>query len=223
GDYDKNYFSLRGDLDTIEKLNCHEFGQFGVNNQDIAIYLFKDLVDPIEEINWDKNTNPFEYIINQQYYEVSPNPNAATTLYTDYNITSSKIITADNITTMRSDLNLVSNTVDVVSVDVDNLDKSVEGLKSRMALTEQITEKLEADIDKIRLRQNIQMVAGMLAFSANGLIFGAEKITSCVSGLWKQFVQSRQEMELPDLSRSIGVSLNSVRNWCESGPTEIPV
>ncbi len=54
--------------------------------QDIVLYLNKDYVNPIEEINWDKYSNRFEYIIKQQYYEVTPNPNAATTLYTDYNI-----------------------------------------------------------------------------------------------------------------------------------------
>ena len=84
------------------------------------------LVDPIEEVNWDRETNPFEYIIQQQFYELSPNPNAATTLYTDYNITSSKIITADNITTMRSDLNIVTNNVDVIDFDVKELTSKVE-------------------------------------------------------------------------------------------------
>lgn len=77
------------------------------------MYLKKDLVDPIEEVNRDQQTNPFKYII-----EITPKPNAATTLYTDYNITSYKIITADNITIIRSDLNIVTNNLDVVSYDL---------------------------------------------------------------------------------------------------------
>ena len=77
------------------------------------MYLKKDLVDPIEEVNRDQQTNPFKYII-----EITPKTNAATTLYTDYNITSYKIITADNITTIRSDLNIVTNNLDVVSYDL---------------------------------------------------------------------------------------------------------
>ncbi|KAK8866925.1 hypothetical protein M9Y10_009894 [Tritrichomonas musculus] len=75
------------------------------DTRDIKSYLRKDYTNLIDEIIWDSLTNTFKQIIDQQLYELTPNPNAATTLYTDYNITSSKIITADNITTFRSDLN----------------------------------------------------------------------------------------------------------------------
>ena len=54
----------------------------------------------IRDIIHPDKTNPFQYIIDQQMYSIYPNPNAATTLCTDYNITSSGIITADNIYTL---------------------------------------------------------------------------------------------------------------------------
>lgn len=69
-------------------------------SQDAVLYLRKDYTDPIEEVNWDTTTNAFSYIIHQQLYEITHDPNAATTLYTGLNKTSSKIITAYNITTM---------------------------------------------------------------------------------------------------------------------------
>lgn len=65
------------------------------NGRDITLYLHHDSTDSIDEVDWDPTTNAFEYIITQQFYEVPPNHNASTILYTDYNITSSKIITAD--------------------------------------------------------------------------------------------------------------------------------
>ena len=52
-------------------------------------------------------TNAFSYIIQKQFYTITPNPNTASTLYTDFNITSLKIITADNITTMSCDKLLI--------------------------------------------------------------------------------------------------------------------
>ena len=111
------------------------------DSKDINIYLADEYVDPIDEVHWDATTKPFEYIIKQQFYEVFPNPNGATTLYTDCNITSSKIITADNITTMRSDLNLVTNNVDVISYDVNEMNTVMESLKGRVSRTEQVTQK----------------------------------------------------------------------------------
>ena len=88
--------------------------------------------------NYDSSKNSFDNIIKQQFYEIMPNPNATTILYTDFNITSSKIITADNITTMRSDLNIVSNTVDIVSYDLRNVKNNVETLNNEIAETKQI-------------------------------------------------------------------------------------
>ena len=118
-------------LDTIEKINYKVSGLKSFD-KNIELYLYKQYTDPVDEVNWDSTTNPFDYIIKQQFYEIIPRPDAATTLYTDYNITSSKIITADNITTMRSDLNLVTNNVDVMSYDVKDLTNKVNNLSSEM-------------------------------------------------------------------------------------------
>ena len=52
--------------------------------------------------------NPFQLINTKKYYKVKPVPESCSTLYTDYNICSSKVITADNIT-MTADLNYVQN------------------------------------------------------------------------------------------------------------------
>ncbi|WP_289705107.1 hypothetical protein, partial [Bacteroides acidifaciens] len=148
---DKVWLFLHGVLDSCEQLEYTYAASTTNDSRDIKIYLADEYVDPIDEVHWDSTTNPFEYIIKQQFYEVSPNPNGATTLYTDYNITSSKIITADNITTMRSDLNLVTNNVDVISYDVNEMNTVMESLKGRVSRTEQVTQHLEDDVDNLRI------------------------------------------------------------------------
>ena len=176
------YIDLIAELDSVEKINCYwsyssmvsnETSTNGLNEskRDIELYLRKDYTDPIEEVNWDNETNAFTYIIQQQFYEITPNPNAATTLYTDYNITSSKIITADNITTMRSDLNLVTNTVDVVSYDVRDIKTNVETLNSEMAEQMAKTKYLSDKVDEVDMKANVGIALG-----AMGCVLGATGI-----------------------------------------------
>lgn len=97
-----------------------------INGKNIELYQRKDYVDPIEEINWDSSTNAFSYVIQQQLYTITPKLNAVSTLYTDYNITLSKIITAVNINRMRSDLNMLANNFEVVCYDVKDLESCVD-------------------------------------------------------------------------------------------------
>ncbi|KAK8872186.1 hypothetical protein M9Y10_007950 [Tritrichomonas musculus] len=178
---DSATIDIYGALDTIERItytwsktskniSYDESGQ-AYSNRDIVLYLRHDYTDPIDEVNWDPSTNAFEYIIKQQFYEVSPNPNASTTLYTDFNITSSKIITADNITTMRSDLNLVTNNVDVVSYDVKEVKLKVDALDSQMNEQQMKTKYLEKEVDKIDMKANVGIVLG-----AVGCVLGATGI-----------------------------------------------
>ena len=167
------YIDLIAELDSVEKVN-NFFSYSCIDDKttrNIELYLRKDYTDPIEEVNWDSSTNAFDYIIKQQFYEIQPNPNAATTLYTDYNITSSKIITADNITIMRSDLNLVTNTVDVVSYDVKDIKSKVETLNSEMAEQMQKTKYLSKKVDEVDMKANIGIVLG-----ATGCVLGATGI-----------------------------------------------
>ena len=91
-------------IDRLAGLYQNNLSNKSGSTKNIELHLIKEFTTPRQEINWDGVTNPFIYIIDHQFYKITPNPTAATTLYTDYNITSAKIITADNITTMRSDL-----------------------------------------------------------------------------------------------------------------------
>ncbi|KAK8898928.1 hypothetical protein M9Y10_001220 [Tritrichomonas musculus] len=167
-------------------------------NKDITLHLDRKMLRPIEEVNWDPTTNPFKYIIDQQFYSVSPNPNAATTLYTDYNITSSKIITADNITTMRSDLNLVANTQDVIVYDVDKITKRVDNLDIEMTDVKNRVTHLESKVNSVNIKTNIALV---LSVASSVLSIG-------------------NTLELAGNYISIG--MGKLRNFINNGYTRLP-
>ena len=148
---DKKWYFIDGLLDSCEKVVYCCVSSNPNESRNIKIYLYDEYVDPIDEVNWNPTTNLFEYIIRQQFYEVYPNPNSATKLYTDYKITSSKIITLDNIITMRGDLNMVTNNVDVINYDVNEMNTTMESRKGRVSRTESITQYLEEDVDNLRI------------------------------------------------------------------------
>ena len=237
------YIDIIGELDSIEKINYYWNYKYPVNGRDIVLYLRKDYTDPIEEVNWDNSTNAFDYIIHQQYYEILPNPNASTTLYTDYNITSSKIITADNITTMRSDLNMVSNTVDVVSYDVKDIRNNVETLNSQMAEQKQVTDCLQKDVEKNRIIATTALAFGVagtvgsmasigMQLGTKGIQFASKngyQFLSCCAAEPAEVEMEGTSLLVGELdlmgtifNRSIVTDITPVLNWCNEEYIAIP-
>ncbi|KAK8880947.1 hypothetical protein M9Y10_003653 [Tritrichomonas musculus] len=181
----KVYLDIIPVNDTIEMI-AYDWSDSSISSsKDIELYLCKDLTDPIDEVNWDPSTNAFKYIIDQQFYDIKPNPNAATTLYTDFNITSSKIITADNITTMRSDLNVLTNNFDVVSYDVKDITSKVDVLNAEMSETKRVTQHLQEDIDETRIIADVALAFGVgsvvTQIGSAGLSFITKAGTSMLS------------------------------------------
>ena len=209
--------------------------EFNQSPRNVMLFLHQEYIDPIDEVNWDPTTTtPFEYITQQQFYEVYPNPNAATTLYTDYNITSSKIITADNITTMRSDLNLVTNNLDVMTYDVKDITDKVTLLNSEMAVQQQKTQYLEHEIDKINVKANVALVMGAVATGLSITSIGLQ-FKGQIGGFLKRMMSNRTnttafrkirdaaELPLFDLRmRSISTDLTPILTWCETEYEELP-
>lgn len=237
---DSMIISITPEYDTINRIPYKWSSSYEKEGKHVNLYLRKDLVDPIEEVNWDGITNPFQYIIQQQFYEISPNPNAATTLYTDFNITSSKIITADNITTMRSDLNVLTNNFDVVSYDVKDITAKVDTLRGEMASQIEKTKYLKAETDKLEVISGIALgfaVAGSVlsvgtSFSASGITFGTQikggntqglgSIRGTVSTLTDEAIEGLLLEEiLAPMIRTITVDLSPVLNWCDSSYSDI--
>ncbi|KAK8840029.1 hypothetical protein M9Y10_031314 [Tritrichomonas musculus] len=223
----KGHFGLIPLKDTIESLELHlEDSLINENNRNIELYLRKDFTNPIEEINWDSKTNAFKYIIDQQFYDVSPNPNAATTLYTDFNITSSKIITADNITTMRSDLNVLRNNFDVVSYDVQAISNKVDVLNSEMVAINLKTSSLEYDEENTRMISYVALAFGIAGTVGSAISIGMQINPNCIKFPTKTLSNTTKS---GGILQRIGTKLESFgknfKTWWRSifknGPYEI--
>ena len=225
--------NIVSEYDTIDKLAYEWEATIENNTRDVMLYLRKDLTDSLEEINWDSSTNAFDYIIRTQFYEITPNPNAATTLYTDYNITSSKIITADNITTMRSDLNMVTNNVDVIDYDVKELTVRVDTLNAEMGQTKTIMKYMQEDIHTNRIIASTALaLSAVNSFTQIGMILSSkglqfigqaesatEEAIEGVSNTERTLYHLGDGSNLPDVpvNRSMGTDLTPILDWCNEG------
>ncbi|KAK8853643.1 hypothetical protein M9Y10_017204 [Tritrichomonas musculus] len=232
----KKYLDIVPVNDTIEMIS-YDWGDSNIDTtkKDIELYLKKELTNSIDEVNWDSKTNAFKYIIDQQFYEISPNPNAATTLYTDYNITSSKIITADNITTMRSDLNVLTNNFDVVSYDVKDITEKVDVLNAEMSETKRITKHLQEDIDETRMIADVALAVGVASMctqiGSTGISFitntGKSMLQSCAAAPLEYEMTTTSISILPSIPvsyslRSPSIDLTPLKNWYNSEYQQIP-
>ncbi|KAK8845753.1 hypothetical protein M9Y10_020671 [Tritrichomonas musculus] len=223
---------IYAEYDTIDRIPYKwSDSNIDTTKKDVELYLRKDLVDPIEEVNWDSTTNAFKYIIDQQFYDIRPNPNAATTLYTDYNITSSKIITADNITTMRSDLNVLTNNFDVVSYDVKDITSKVDTLRSEMTEQQNKTQYLKSETDKLEIMAGVALAIGAtgtlmggLSLTETGISFGFNGINGsvrCIVESGERWFGYANELPLHLLSRSIKTDLTPLIDWCNEDIKEL--
>ena len=189
---------IRAVNDVADQLNvCVQESNIDKTDKSVTLYLDKSTLKPRPEINWDSSINPFQFIIDEQFYTVSPNPNAATTLYTDFNITSSKIITADNITTMRSDLNVVANTTDVIDADVKALSTKVDKIEVRVTTVEGKVQYLENEVQKIKIMDDVRMlfsaVSGAVMYGPKLLEIGGNFLklgTSAIRNLCSRFTRN---------------------------------
>ena len=156
-----------------------------------------------------------------------------------FNITSSKIITADNITTMRSDLNVLTNNVDVIDYDVKDINNRVNVLNAQMAETREITQHLEMDLKKTKIISYTALafgIAGTIGSVASigmqlmpaGISFtqllgnAGESITNFFRGIWSKvkitgspnWTRLRILLGNPAV-RSISVDLEPIICWCD--------
>ena len=127
------------------------------NTKDIELFNRKGMESVDPDYPGSGSINPFQLINTKKYYKVKPVPESCSTLYTDYNICSSKVITADNITTMAADLNYVQNFTYDLETEIELVDKKVT-----TALIE--IDKIESQIDSLTF---IQIAFGVISLAVN--------------------------------------------------------
>ena len=124
---------------------------------------------------------------------------------------------------MRSDLNIVANTVDVVSYDVKEITDKVEILNSEMAEQQQKTQYLEVEVGNVKIMagvalgfsalNSISMFEGGIDFPANGVFRGI---------ISKPRLPGEPSWGLPlfDL-RSISTDIQPILDWCNEDYKEL--
>ena len=145
------YLNVLGEYPVIDAFNYqraihHPIRIIETNIKDINIFIEKKYFEQLPA-NPSPNFNPFEVIIQQQFYEVEPDPRGCTTIATDHNIYSSRIIWADNIMTMRRDVNVMGGTVEVLQYDYAALKATVDSLREMLRLQAAYNEYI-ADVQK---------------------------------------------------------------------------
>ncbi|KAK8877889.1 hypothetical protein M9Y10_004652, partial [Tritrichomonas musculus] len=135
----------------------------GFNHKNIRLYIEKEFFE------FEVKVNPFDIILQKQFYEVEPDPRKCTTITTDYNIYSSKIIWADNIMTMRRDLNIIGGISDVLAYDFALLKQTVNNLVEQMRLQAEYN-KWVASVQKVLSITNTILTLTQLGFSIAGAL-----------------------------------------------------
>ena len=91
---------------------------------------------------------------------------------------------------MRSDLNLVTNNLDVMTYDVKDITDKVTLLNSEMAVQQQKTQYLEHEIDKINVKANVALVMGAVATGLSITSIGLQ-FKGQIGGFLKRMMSNR--------------------------------
>ena len=156
------YLNAMGHAPVIQKFNYqraihHPVRIMETNVKDIHIFIEKKYFEQLPT-NASANFNPFEAIIQQQFYEVAPDPRECTTITTDHSIYSSKIIWADNIMTMRRDVNVMGGTVEVLQYDYAALKQTVDSLREMLRLQAAYNEYISSIQKGIKLMNSVLQI-----------------------------------------------------------------
>ena len=132
------------------------------NTKDIELFIRKDIKTLNPNFPLSSSDNIFTAINAKKYYQVKPLPESCSTLYTDLCIKSSKVITADNITTMAADLNYVQN----FTYDLEEEIKLVDQ-KCNYALAE--IEELKGTTSALSQMNNVLTIMSSVALAVEGV------------------------------------------------------
>ena len=144
---------------------------------------------------------------------------------------------------MRSDLNMVANTVDVIDYDVKDVKLRVDVLNSEMAETKKVTQHLQEDIDNVRVVSNVALAFGVIGtvgsvasigmqLASNGISFASKAGYSMLSNCAAEGAETEMhgtsilvgELDLFGrvISRSIQTDITPILKWCNEEYVAIP-
>ena len=133
---------------------------------------------------------------------------------------------------MRSDLNMVTNTVDVVSYDVKEIKNKVDVLDTEMAETKQVTQHLQKDVETNRIISSVALAFGVIGtvtgvssigmqLASSGISFATKAGTNMLTNLTKAPASTVANPEGYTIfsslvTRSLVTDLTPLLEWCTS-------
>ena len=170
-----NLYSGSPDINMIHVLEFNkgvEIENTTGNTKDIELFIRKDINILNPNFPLSPSDNIFTAINAKKYYQIKPFPESCSTLYTDMCIKSSKVITADNITTMAADLNYVQNFTYDLEEEIKQVDQKcnyaleeIEDLKGTTSALSQVDNVLTI-MSSVSLA--IEGVVGVVGLAMNG-------------------------------------------------------
>uniref|UniRef100_UPI002FE04829 hypothetical protein n=1 Tax=Helicobacter typhlonius TaxID=76936 RepID=UPI002FE04829 len=143
---DRGIYSKEEDL-FIKMLPINQYDN--VDNSScfsIRFYLREGLFNQIPEgdIKYEKNTNPFTYLFEQQAYDIIPKPEACSYLSTIHNIRTDGIVIGANIETHSFMLNDLGNNVTLLGGEIQRIDEAEKQDRKDIDHLNQIVQKKSA-------------------------------------------------------------------------------
>ncbi len=129
---------------------------------------------------------------------------------------------------MRSDLNLVTNSVDVINYDVEGIKNKYEAIKKQLTDVTEITQEIEKDVDALKFRANIQMVGSLVGMGIKigpKLISFASGAISAISNALKVTKTGVDVIRAADRAlyalRSSTIELPTIIDWCDENDEQL--
>lgn len=147
-----------------------------IEQNKLITYMIAEIVENNKYLNsYIKGTNPFEYLVKKMYYDISPNPNASTYLYTPYNIKTDGIVTGTNIESLVTSLNNEAFKSEIIEGKISELNQVISKLQN-------IVTDIQAKVDMYNIINSaVNFVTGIAGIAFDGFGFGIVKdVTSAL-------------------------------------------
>ena len=175
------------------------------NTKDIELFIRKDIHTLNPNFPLSPSDNIFTAINAKKYYQVKPYPESCSTLYTDLCIKSSKVITADNITTMAADLNYVQNFTYDLEEEIKQVDQ-----KCNYALAE--IEDLKGTTSALSQMGNVLTIMSSVSLAIEGVV-GIAGIAMNGKNIWNAvraaFIRRRGYVPITTTEQETSIMLRS--------------
>ena len=141
--------------------------------QSLKLFMSKDLIWRVNDNNYSSG-NTFSFISSAYNYEVQPAPNACSSLYTEHNLISERIVVGENVETHAFTLNNVGNNVDIMMNQIVAILEEIQRIEKFLKDIAEAVDKLSTMFNMYVMLDAFSAVLeggfGLIQFAVNGAI-----------------------------------------------------